>query len=358
MKLTKSTSFRNNQRGLFPAWEQALLFSSRMAYNQRVMRAPFKLVLILVMATLFLSAAGRAQGLAQQALSVFPSDTLQLAYTDLSTLRDLPNYAAIRQALFTRQMRAFSDFLQAMGNDPDEDVSEVVMGWRGAAGDAPGFFGIATGQFHPNQAASYVKRSRLPQLTYQGYNLDTFGSGQDPADLYFAFLSADMAVFGHLKDVKAMLDAWSGSAPALDSNKNMTNWEAEMENSGPQWGITTGKSAASLIAPWLLGAASSQQKALTDFLAPVRAVLYHVDWQSDFTLGLSIVCDQPAQASAFAQLLSLWRDSQKAGASSSAQAVNSFISGMQISSDGNRVEVSGSGPANLVALFFSGGGAN
>ena len=57
-----------------------------------------------------------ADQLPGEALNTFPADTLQVAFTNLATLRSLAVYPQIRQRILNRQLRAFEDFLRPDGD--------------------------------------------------------------------------------------------------------------------------------------------------------------------------------------------------------------------------------------------------
>jgi hypothetical protein len=306
----------------------------------------------------------QAQGLPTEALSSFPADTQQIAYTDLSALRDMPNYPQIRLSLFNRQMQTLEDFLGTIGNDPEKDATEVVLGWRSNSLDATAMFGMAGGSFDPIRGQAMFDKSQLPSLHYRGFTLDTYDSSADRDALYFTFLSSGLAAFGRLEDLKALIDVRLGDRPPLDSNAQFENWEAELEGSAPEWGITTGKAAQKLVTPWFAGtgtsaggntsaaagAGSKQAKPMdiASLLAPVEAILYHVDWNGDFTADISVICQKPDQAAAIAQLITILQNSHLAATLGASPQMAAFVQGLEVDLEGNRVELDGSGPPNLV----------
>jgi hypothetical protein len=295
-----------------------------------------------------------AQGLGREVLVVFPADTQQLAYLNLAQLRSMPEYPQIRQRLLNRQLRDFQDFLRSAGTDPDKDVDEVALGWRGEALGGPGFFGRAEGRFDPERVHKFFVQQQLPVRQHAGLELYAFGSGEDPADVFFAFLNSSSAAFGRLRDLKEMLDVRAGSRPALDTNSAFVEWEAELEGSAPQWGVATGKAAANAAGPWLAagGKVSADPGVM---LGPVRAVLYRVDWGSGITAHVSIVCQNSETAAALSALLTAWRDSRPAaGTDQAPAAVNAFLQGLEIQASGSRVELTASGPMEAVDQILRG----
>jgi len=294
----------------------------------------------------------RAQIVARESLSAFPADTLQLAYLNLAQLRALPEYPQIRRRFLGRQLRDFQEFLRTTGTDPDRDVDEVVLGWRGETAGQSGFFGLAEGNFQPDRVQQFFVRYKLPIRERAGLQLYAFGSGEDRDDLFFCFLSPTSAIFGRRQDLDALFEVRAGTRPALDSNPTMVNWEAELEGSAPQWGITTGKAAANHAIGWLAaGGKLSVDPGV--ILNPIKAVLYRVEWTGGVTTRATIVCQSAESATTLAKLLTLWRDSNPQTSASLA----TFLQGLEVDTSGPRIELTASGPMGAIDQMMSGSAA-
>ncbi len=303
----------------------------------------------------------RAQALGSTAMSSFPADTREIAYTNLAQLRNSPNYPQIRQQLLNQQLRYFQDFLRSMGLNPETDADEVVLGWRGEAAGANGFFGLAAGRFRPDLIQKYFSENRLPVRQFNGSDLYAFGSGSDPTDMFFTFLDSGTAAFGHLPDLKAMLDVRGGSAKSLGSNTAFSGWEAELDGTAAQWGILNGKAAANLAAGWLADVKKPGGD-LSAFLSPVQAVLYSVDWEGNFYAHVAVVCQDAKSAQTFTNLLTLLQDASQqsaapTGSASAPPAVNSLLQNVQVQQDGSRVKMDLSGSAQALSQIIHPGSA-
>jgi len=246
-------------------------------------------------------------------------------------------------------LRDFQEFLRTTGNDPNRDVDEVILGWRGEAVGQSGFFGLAEGSFQPDLVQEFFARYKLPIRDRAGLPLYAFGSGDDPADLFFCFLSNTSAAFGRRRDIEALLDVRAGSRPALDSNSTMVNWEAELEGTAPQWGITTGKAAANHAVAWL-AAGGKLPVDPSVILSPVQAVLYRVEWGGGVYTRASIICRDAESATTLAKLLALWRDTNPQTSTS----VATFLQGLEIDTYGSRIELTASGPIGAVLQMMRG----
>jgi len=295
----------------------------------------------LALALLLSPALASGQGTARDALAMFPADTQQLAYLNLAQFRGMAEYPQIRRYLLTSQLRDFQEFLRSVGIDPEKDVDEIVLGWRGESGGGAGFYGRAEGRFDLDRVQQLFTKQRLPVREYQGQQLYAFGSGTSAMDTFFAFLSPSSAAFGRLADLKDILDVRARAKPALDSNSKFVDWEAELEGTAPQWGISTGKAAANQVAPWISTGRNLNVDPST-ILGPVQAFLYRLEWAGGITANLSIVCQSAESASAFATLLTLWRDSRPAEATPTSLGL--MLQSLQVHTDGTRVELTAFGP--------------
>ncbi len=295
--------------------------------------------------------AGQSSG--RDALSMFPADTQEFAYSNLAQLRSQPDYQVIQTRLLNSQLQGFTDFLRSLGVDPDKDVDEVTLGWHGSPIDPSAYYGLASGRFDPGKVHDFFVQQNLPWQQYGGYDLYAYGSGSGARDLYFAFLSYSTAAFGRLGDLKTLLDVRAGSKPALDSKADFVKYEGELEGISPQWGIATGAAAANHAAPWLAGGGNLPFDPQS-LLAPIRAVLYRIDWDSGFTMHMSVVCDSVQSASMLSRLITAWQSVGQAPDPNMNPALTNFVQGLQVTSDGSRVELTGSAPMEIVGQILSG----
>ena len=318
----------------------------------------------LVLAVLLLGGLGvllfpvpvAADQLPGEALNTFPADTLQVAFTNLAVLRSLSVYPQIRQRILNRQMRAFEDFLRPMGIEPEKDIDEVMLGWRGEMVGPAGYLGLAAGRFQPALIQQYFEHTGLPSRQYDGADLYAFGSGADPDDLFFTLFDSSIAAFGRLSDLKAMLDARQGSINALNSNADFVNWQGELDSTAPQWGIMNGKSAGNLAGAWM--APSGQKNVdLSSLGRSVRALLYRVQWDTGFTAQLFMVCNTPENAAGFATLIGLLQQAGKQSTPASATALPPILQSIETHRDGPRLELDVSGPPELLDQILPQGGS-
>ena len=312
-------------------------------------RAASRLARALCCAGLTLVCSGLlyAQEAARTGLACFPADTQQIAYSSFEQLRASTDYPQIRRHLLHQQLQGFQEFLHSLGINPEKDVDEVMLGWRGDSPSGPGSFGIAAGRFAPDQVSEFFSKAQLPVRTHDGRDLYGFGSGADPDDTFFTFLDSNLAAFGRLHDLEALLDVREGRAPPLEANQALEGYVSELDGTSPQWGVLTGRASADVAAPWLSGGKKTSVD-LTAFLQPVQAVLYRIDWGGGFTAHISVVCNSPETAKGLFQLLNLLKSAPVFAAAPGGSAPGSIAQNLDAHQDGARLELSASGPAEAL----------
>jgi hypothetical protein len=301
---------------------------------------------------LFFTAPLYAQYAGQDALAAFPADTQQMAYTNLATLRGIPQYPLIEAHLLSPQLRNLETLLRSAGVDPDKDVNELVLGWRGQMQDTTRFFGLAEGSFDPNQIHDFFANNRMMIQRYNGYDLYAFGSGTARTDMFFTFIDSSTAEFGRLGDLKALIDVRAAGRPALNSNDDFRQWEGDLDGVSPQWGISTGLAAANQAIPWLTQGKNIQVDPSALF-GSVKAVLYRVDWGTDIMAHLSIICQNPEAANGFSQLFTLLRNAQPAMSKNVSPALSQILQNMNVQVDGSKLNLEASTSINDLAQLLN-----
>lgn len=296
--------------------------------------------ILLLLAVLF-SAPLYGQYAGQDALASFPVDTQQMAYTNLAELRNVPQYPLIEARLLSPQLRSLETLLKAVGIDPDHDVNELVLGWRGQVQDTTRFFGLGEGTFQPDQIHEFFVDNKMPIQKYSGYYLYSFGSGTVRTNLFFTFIDSSTAEFGRLNDIKALIDVRNGTHPPLSSKPDFQRWEGDLDGLAPQWGIATGLAAANEAIPWLTHGKKIQVNPSALF-GSVKAVLYRVNWDSGIRAHLTILCRNPEAANGFSQLLSLLRNAQPAVKKNVSPALSQILQNLNIQVNGSKLDLDAS----------------
>jgi hypothetical protein len=69
---------------------------------------------------------------------------------------------------------------------------------------------------------------------------------------------------------------------------------------------------------------------------------------------MSVLCDSVQSASMLSKLLAAWQSVRQAPDPNMNPALTNFIQGLQVTTDGSRVELSGSAPMEIVGQILSG----
>jgi|YelNatPaOPRAMG01_1025707.scaffolds.fasta_scaffold21972_4 hypothetical protein len=296
---------------------------------------------VFLSAMLAFSSSLFAQYAGQDALASFPADTQQMAYTNLATLRTLPQYPLIEAHLLSPQLRNLETLLRSAGVNPERDVNELVLGWRGDLQDTTRFFGLAEGNFDPNRVHDFFVNNKMLVQRYSGYDLYAFGSGLTRTEMFFTFIDSSTAEFGRLGDLKALIDVRTSSRPPLNSNADFRRWEGDLDGLAPQWGISTGQAAANQAIPWLTQGGKIQVDPSALF-GSVKAVLYRMDWGSNIMAHLSIICTNPEAANGFNQLFTLLRSAQPAVSQNISPALSQILQNLNVQVDGSKLNLDAS----------------
>lgn len=277
-----------------------------------------------------------------------------MVYSNLAQLRALPDYYRVRQWIFTPQLKRFEEFLASVDTNPEKDVDEVTLGWRGDPATTA-YFGLAEGRMDPDRVHEAAVQQKVPIQEYDGYDIFSFNASGNRDDIFFVFFDSASAAFGRMSDLRALLDVRAGSRPALNSVSEFANGESELEGAAPQWGIARGAAAANQAGPWLTGGAKIPGGTQT-FLSTAQWVLYRFDWGSGFSMHMAVVCKDSKSATDLANVLTALRAARPSTNPASAPATNALFQGMDIRTNEARVEVSATVPIELADRLFGNSG--
>src|SRR5580700_3700838 len=165
---------------------------------------------LLVVMLLAVSKPAEAGTLGADVIGMFPKDVGEFGYADLKKARTLKWFPQLQEQVLPERFRQFEKFLASTGNDPNSQVDEIAWALvaegltaktEGAGSDAvptgEQMVGIAIGNFNQDSTASYFKKQKLPTATVHGYTLYAFGTGTGATDLFFVFIDASTAAYGH-----------------------------------------------------------------------------------------------------------------------------------------------------------------
>ncbi|MGH9743763.1 MAG: hypothetical protein ACRD51_15575, partial [Candidatus Acidiferrum sp.] len=186
---------------------------------------------LLAAGSLALPGPSTAATLSSDVIAMFPKDVGEFGYADLKTARTMKWFPQLREQVLPERFRQFEKFLASTGNDPNTQVDEIAWALvaegmtaknEGTGSDAvptgEQMVGVALGNFNQDATAAYFKRQKLPTSTFHGYTLYAFGTGTGATDLFFVFIDASTAAYGHKSILEKMISVRFGDADGLMRN--------------------------------------------------------------------------------------------------------------------------------------------
>src|SRR5271168_1394980 len=186
---------------------------------------------LLLGAVLTVSKPAQAGTLGADKIGMFPKDVGEFGYADMKKARTLKWFPQLQEQVLPERFRQFEKFLASTGNDPNSQVDEIAWALvaegltskaEGAGSDAvpsgEQMVGIALGNFNQDSTAAYFKKQKLPTSTSRGYTLYAFGTGTGASDLFFFFIDASTAAYGHRSILEKMISVRFGEEDSLLRN--------------------------------------------------------------------------------------------------------------------------------------------
>lgn len=237
------------------------------------------------------------QSLVTEALSSFPKDTIRIEYSHTSQLRQLPNYAALRERYEGPKLQELEASFSKLGLQ-ESDADELVMGWR-VENQGWALFGMTAGRFNA-QALSGRAAS-------QGLTANKLGEqpvyciGQDDRANCVAALSDSLGAFGTLESLRAIIETRAGGKPALGLETRLAKLVGEIKTNAPIWGVAVGAA----VPDWFKGWMPNQSDLKLDWsraFKPVEALTYSVEPGDTVHLDISMECATAADAASLKQV--------------------------------------------------------
>jgi hypothetical protein len=253
---------------------------------------------ILAVTLVALPGAARAQDLAKEALSGFPTQTIRLEFSNPAKLRSLPNYASLRQRYIGPRLRKLVDALGQLGIR-EEDISGLVLGWQPGSTEM-GLYGFATGRFSARaitQSAAQRNMAATPIAGKPAYCLEAGLAGT-----CVVVLEDSLGAFGSLTALTSMLEARQGQVPSLSSDNRFPALVADANKDAPIWGVAVGPA----VADWFRGWMPNQGSIKLDWskvFGDVKSLTYSVAAGDNVTLGLKMDCKSSESAASLRQVL-------------------------------------------------------
>lgn len=268
----------------------------------------------------------RAQ-IISEAFLVFPIETESLEYDNLSILRNLPNYSALRQQFsgtVVQQARlAISRF-----DIREEQVDEIVLGSTRAS-----LWGLLGGTFNGSAARRTALKKGVHSFAVNGNQIFCPGAG-----ICLVFLENSIAGFGTSEQLRSMLKARQGITPHLSSNRNLLDLFYGTDRSAPIRGAAPGSQLNELLANAFQGPVGKHIDWLR-YSRVINAFGYSVNLDSKAHISATLECKTSTEAALLRDMLGALAGLESLAIQAGKDSADMAFQNLQVSSSGRIVEL-------------------
>jgi len=320
-------------------------------------RAASRVAAQLLTGTLLLGAAlvvpgpAHAGKLPADMIGMFPKDIGEFGYADLKKARSLKWFPQLQEQVLPERFRQFEKFLASTGNDPNTQVDEIAWALvadnmsaksEGTGSDAvpsaEEMVGIALGSFNQDSAQAYFKKQKLPTSEVHGYTLYAFGSGTGSGDLFFFFIDASTAAYGHRGVLEKMINIRFGGEDGLLRNDKFFNLINEANTGSPVWLVTN--PAYTRLAVQQLAPEIQQFPEAAKLVTRMQNSIINIEADSGLTARIQAVCGSTDDANTLGQLLQAGLLFKRYQAQKENPDLAQLMDGIRITPGGDRVTLS------------------
>ena len=269
---------------------------------------------LMLASALSLPKPAQAGTLSSDVIGMFPKDVGEFGYADLKKARTLKWFPQLQQQVLPERFRQFEKFLVSTGNDPNSQVDEIAwaLAPEGITAKAEGtgssavptgeqMVGIAIGNFNQDSTAAYFKKQKLPTSTFHGYTLYAFGTGTGATDLFFVFIDASTAAYGHKSILEKMISVRFGDEDGLLRNDKFFSLINEANTGSSVWLVTN--PAYTRLAIQQLAPEVQQFPEAAKLVARMQNSIINIDAGSSLEAKVQTICGSTEDANTLGQLL-------------------------------------------------------
>jgi hypothetical protein len=256
----------------------------------------------------------QAGTLGANVIGMFPKDVGEFGYADMKKARTLKWFPQLQEQVLPERFRQFEKFLASTGNDPNSQVDEIAWALvaEGMTAKAEGtgsdavptgeqMVGVALGNFNQDSTAAYFKKQKLPTSNFHGYTLYAFGSGTGATDLFFVFIDASTAAYGHRSILEKMISVRFGDEEGLMRNDKFFALINEANTGSSVWLVTN--PAYTRLAIQQLAPEIQQFPEAAKLVMRMQNSIINVEAGSDLDAKVQAICGSTDDANTLGQLL-------------------------------------------------------
>jgi hypothetical protein len=264
----------------------------------------------------------RAQELANETVVSFPPETTRLEFIRLTSIRELPSYAALREKYTSERLAELQTSLAELGIR-DADIDQLALAWQPIeeAKDANGeplpvspldldkdgghiqnrystfMGGMAAGRFDWKAIAKTAGEKGIPSIPMNESRAYCM-RGKSPACV--VALQDSLGAFGNQKILREILDAREGRGSNLISAPRMVKLLQGVPRDAAIWGVAIGPGVSDWFQGWDLTQGSAQLDWKVVF-KPVKSLQYSVVVGEKISLNVKLQCTTSMAAATLTQ---------------------------------------------------------
>lgn len=271
----------------------------------------FALLLVFLTAAISRSYGG---SLDSTVIGMFPKDSGDFGYADLSQARQFPWYPQFEAQLVPVALFEFEQFLETAQMRSTSPMDQVAWANVGASPASPGHaatdhpgpgtgqpVAIAIGDFDIETIKSYLNSKNVSSIQIGNYVLYGSGTGSGSSNIFFAILDSQTIAFGPLKPLKRALKVRDGEEDSLLQNEPMMTLIESANGGSIFWGVLNTANAAHAIGRLIPEATKFPQS--SELIGKLKEVLITVNSTDNIEIDLQARSPSPGDAMLLSQLL-------------------------------------------------------
>jgi len=279
-------------------------------------------------ALLLCATAGYAMPIASSARALVPAEIQQLIGVDYRALKDSPTAQQLKEQVLPDNLKQLETSLKGIGIDADHDLEQLTFASFRSGKLGIQTIGVAQGSF---SAKAVLKKMRVKKITGTKYGTALLYPMQ--GGLIMTFLDDNTLAFGNQASLQSALDTRDGKRSSLDSNPQMAEQMAAVDNS-PVWSVLDQQGTQNMMRS-ALGDASR----VADFDTVKKRILasrYTMSFQSGVNFDLNVLTSDSMTAATLSSLVKAGMLYKKMNAS---PVEKTAIDAMTVDSDSSNLQV-------------------
>jgi len=227
-----------------------------------------------------------------EALRDFPVQTESVEYDNLTTLRALPNYNALKQRFSGKPLERLKTALTQI-DVQESEVAEIAM-----ATSPTGFYGLISGAFNGVAVTQNALKKGCSFIDVKQDKILVATS-----EMSILFLNDSIAAFGTPAQIESMLKARDGVEPRLNTKTSLAHLLNQTDPNAPVRGISSGSRIAASLSDAIQGETSLNLD-WSRLASNISAFNYSVKLDTKAHVVARLQCQSSATAAVLRQTLS------------------------------------------------------